>query len=159
MPESIYEQSTHSLDGKATSLADYQGKVALVVNLASFCGLTPQYQGLEALFQELSPKGFVVLGFPCNQFGGQEPGSPEEIQTFCSRNYGVTFPLFEKVEVKGPGQSPIYTILTTDAPAPSWNFTKYLVGKDGRLIQHFAPTVRPDDPELRTAIDKALKRA
>ncbi len=157
MRPSIYELSTHTLDCSPTSLADYQGKVALVVNLASFCGLTPQYQGLEALYQELQGKGLVILGFPCNQFGGQEPGSAEEIQTFCSRNYGVSFPLFEKVEVKGPGQSPVYQRLTTDAPAPSWNFTKYLVGKDGRLIQHFAPTVRPDDPELRAAIDLALK--
>ncbi|HNH47763.1 MAG TPA: glutathione peroxidase [Myxococcota bacterium] len=157
MRASIYELSTHKLDGSPSSLADFQGKVALVVNLASFCGLTPQYQGLEALFQELQGQGFVILGFPCNQFGGQEPGSPEEIQTFCSRNYGVSFPLFQKVEVKGPGQSPVYQRLTADAPVPSWNFTKYLVGKDGRLVQHFAPTVRPDDPELRAAIEAALK--
>jgi len=156
MSESIYDLQVNSLAGKPVALGEFRGSVALVVNLASFCGLTPHYTGLEELYQEFKGRGLVVLGFPCNQFGGQEPGSAEEIQTFCERNYGVSFPLFEKVEVKGAAQSPVYRILTAGGAVPSWNFTKYLVSRQGELLRHFVPTTRPDAPELRAAIEAAL---
>lgn len=155
MSESIYTLTVPRLDGTPQSLAAFEGKVALVVNLASRCGLTPQYAGLEKLYQQLAAQGFVILGFPCNQFGAQEPGSPEQIQQFCSLNYGVTFPLFAKVDVlPGSTQSPVYQILTASGHVPNWNFSKYLVGKDGRVLRFFAPTVAPDAPELLQAIQK-----
>ncbi len=131
--------------------------MTLVVNVASKCGYTPQYEGLEALHKELAPKGFAVLGFPSNDFGGQEPGSAEEIQQFCKLTYGVTFPMFEKTVTKaGPGQSPIYTYLGQTGNLPAWNFSKYLVGKDGKVIAFYPSKVKPDAPELRDAIAKAL---
>lgn len=154
---SFYDLKTASLDGKPADLSSYKGKVTLVVNVASKCGYTPQYEGLEALHKELAPKGFAVLGFPSNDFGGQEPGSAEEIQQFCKLTYGVTFPMFEKTVTKaGPGQSPIYSYLGQTGNLPAWNFSKYLVGKDGKVIAFYPSKVKPDAAELRDAIAKAL---
>ncbi len=156
---SFYSLKTTTLSGKPADLGDYSGKVTLVVNVASQCGFTPQYKGLEALHQELAPKGFSVLGFPSNEFGGQEPGSAEEIQTFCQKNYGVTFPMFSKLVTKpGSDQSPIYALLTKAGDVPSWNFCKYLVGKDGKVIAFFPSKVTPESKELRDAITAALGR-
>src|SRR5262245_38856662 len=158
MPDSLYAFKTQTLQGKPSDLAQYAGKVSLVVNVASQCGYTPQYKGLQALHQELSAKGFNVLGFPSNEFGGQEPGSPEEIQTFCQKNFGVSFPMFGKLATKpGPEQSPIYGFLTKGGQVPNWNFCKYLVGKDGKVVAFFPSKVTPESPELREAIDKALR--
>jgi glutathione peroxidase len=155
---SLYEFKTSTLQGKPSDLGQYAGKVSLVVNVASQCGYTPQYKGLQALHQELSARGFNVLGFPSNEFGGQEPGSPQEIQTFCERNYGVTFPMFGKLATKpGPDQSPIYGFLTKGGQAPNWNFCKYLVGKDGKVAAFFPSKVAPESAELREAIEKALR--
>lgn len=155
---SFYEMKTTTLEGKPVDLKDYAGKVTLVVNVASKCGYTPQYKGLQALYTELAPKGFVILGFPSNDFGGQEPGTAEEIKTFCQMNYGVTFPLFSKVVTKaGPDQSPIYTWLGQTGNLPKWNFSKYLIGKDGKVIGFYPSAVKPDAPELRAAIEQALK--
>ena len=154
---SFYDLKTKSLDGKPADLAAYKGKVSLVVNVASKCGYTPQYEGLEKLHKELQPKGVNVLGFPSNDFGGQEPGTAEEIITFCKATYGVTFPMFEKVVTKaGAGQSPIYGFLGTSGNLPAWNFSKYVIGKDGKIVAFFPSKVTPDAPELRAAIDKAL---
>ena len=158
MSDSFYSLKTTTLQGKPADLGDFKGKVTLVVNVASACGYTPQYKGLQALRTELSGKGFEVLGFPSNEFGGQEPGSAEEIQTFCERNYGVTFPMFSKLATaKGAGQSPVYAFLTEGRPAPNWNFCKYLVGKDGKVIAFYPSKVAPDSKELRDAIDEALR--
>jgi glutathione peroxidase len=154
--ESLYDLKTSNLDGRPVDLGEYCGKVALVVNLASKCGLTPQYEGIEALCRELSPRGFVVLGFPSNDFANQEPGSPEEIREFCTTNYDVTFPLFEKVRVKGSEKSQLYRFLTSAHDEPDWNFTKYLVDHEGRVVQRFAPQTKPDDPELRRKIEALL---
>jgi glutathione peroxidase len=155
--DSFYSLKTSTLAGQPADLGAYAGKVTLVVNVASKCGFTPQYKGLESLYQEYSGKGFTVLGFPSNDFGGQEPGSPEEIRTFCERNYGVTFPMFAKLVTKaGPEQSPIYQFLGKTGDLPSWNFCKYLVGKDGKVIAFFPSKVTPEDKELRGAIDTAL---
>jgi glutathione peroxidase len=154
---SFYDLKTTSLDGKPADLGSYKGKVTLVVNVASKCGYTPQYDGLEKLHKELAPKGFAVLGFPSNDFGGQEPGTAAEIQEFCKLTYGVTFPMFEKSVTKaGPGQSPIYTYLGQTGNLPAWNFSKYLIGKDGKVIAFYPSKVKPDAPELRDAIAKAL---
>ena len=154
---SFYDLKTKSLDGKPADLAAYKGKVSLVVNVASKCGYTPQYDGLEKLHKELQPKGVNVLGFPSNDFGGQEPGTAEEIITFCKATYGVTFPMFEKVVTKaGAGQSPIYGFLGASGNLPAWNFSKYVIGKDGKIVAFFPSKVTPDAPELRAAIDKAL---
>lgn len=154
---SLYDLETRALDGKPAPLSPYRGKVTLVVNTASQCGFTPQYAGLQKLHDELKPKGFSVLGFPSNDFGGQEPGSAQEIATFCQRNYGVSFPMFTKSVTKaGPGQSPIYRFLGATGHLPGWNFSKYVVGKDGRVRAFFPSTVTPDDPQLRKAIDEAL---
>jgi glutathione peroxidase len=154
---SFYDLKTSSLEGKPTDLSAYKGKVTLVVNVASKCGYTPQYDGLEKLHQELASKGFAVLGFPSNDFGGQEPGTAAEIQQFCKLTYGVTFPMFEKSVTKaGPGQSPIYAYLGQTGNLPAWNFSKYLVGKDGKVIAFYPSKVKPDAPELRDAIAKAL---
>ena len=158
MTDSLYALKTTTLQGKPAELSQYKGKVTLVVNVASACGFTPQYKGLQALHAELAGPGFEVLGFPSNEFGGQEPGSPDEIKTFCERNYGVTFPMFAKLVTKpGDGQSPVYAFLTKDKPAPNWNFCKYLVGKDGKVIEFFPSKVAPDAAELRAAIESALK--
>ena len=135
----------------------YGGKVLLIVNTASKCGFTPQYEGLEALQQELSPRGFAVLGFPSNDFKGQEPGTEAQIQEFCTLTYGVKFPMFQKVHVIGPEATPLYQDLTrATGVAPGWNFHKYLVSRDGRVLGQFPSKVKPDDPELRAAIERAL---
>jgi glutathione peroxidase len=154
---SIHAFKVNTLGGEPKDLGSYKGKVLLVVNVASECGYTPQYAGLQKLSEVYQDKGLVVLGFPCNQFGAQEAGSAEQIQAFCSKNYGVTFPLFEKVEVKGTGKAPVYAFLTAAHGEPKWNFHKYLVGKDGKVIKAFPSSVAPDSPELMTAIVAALK--
>ena len=154
---SIYEFSARTLAGHDVSMKQFEGEVLLIVNTASACGFTPQYKGLQHLHEAYAPRGFAVLGFPCNQFGGQEPGTAAQIETFCQKNYGVTFPLFEKLEVKGPGQAPLYQFLTAKFGEPAWNFHKYLVGKDGQVIQAFGSKVAPDSPELKAAIEAALR--
>jgi glutathione peroxidase len=159
---SVFATKIKGLTTGDDALGALNGKVVLVVNVASKCGLTPQYTGLEALQKEFSAKGFSVLGVPCNQFGAQEPGSADEITTFCSTNYGVTFPLTEKIDVNGPGRHPLYEQMSkvTDAEGHSgdirWNFEKFLVGKDGNVIARFSPMVTPEDDALRTAIRNAL---
>ena len=148
-----------TITGVAKSLESYHGRVLLIVNVASQCGLTPQYAGLEKLHEELGAKGLSVLGFPANEFGAQEPGTNAEIQTFCETKFGVKFDMFEKVVVKGAGIHPLFHYLTKDSPFAGdieWNFAKFLVGKDGTVLARFAPTVAPDAPELRAAIEKAL---
>lgn len=148
------------INGKDTSLKAYQGKAILIVNVASKCGYTPQYKSLEATFQKYKDQGLVVLGFPCNQFGGQEPGTNEEIKSFCSANYGVTFPLFDKLDVKGPTQHPLYAALSgKDSQFPGdvkWNFGKFLVGRDGKLIKRWDSKATPDGEEITKAIEAAL---
>jgi glutathione peroxidase len=156
-PMSFFDLKTNTLDGKPADLAQYKGKVVLVVNTASECGFTPQYEGLEKLYEEMKDKGVVVLGFPSNDFGGQEPGKPEEIKKFCTLKFHVQFPMFEKVKTKGEGQSPIYAFLSAKEGAPKWNFHKYLVGKDGQVKKAFKSAVEPDSAELKGAIDAALK--
>jgi glutathione peroxidase len=158
MPASFYAMTTTKLSGEPAELKQYAGKVALVVNTASKCGFTPQYKGLQALYSELSPRGFVILGFPSNDFGGQEPGTADEIKTFCELNYKVTFPMFSKVVTKaGPDQSPIYAWLGQTGNLPKWNFSKYLIDKDGKVVAFFPSNVTPESPELRQAIEAALK--
>ncbi len=157
--DSFYSLKTTTLEGKPADLSQYAGKVTLVVNVASQCGFTPQYKGLEALYKELSPKGFSILGFPSNDFGGQEPGSPEEIRSFCQKNYGVSFPMFSKVVTKaGAQQSPIYTFLGASGHLPAWNFAKYVVGKDGKVAAFFPSDVTPESKQLRDAIDAAIAK-
>jgi glutathione peroxidase len=157
---SFYDLKTKTLDGKPADLAMYKGKVSLVVNVASKCGFTPQYEGLEKLQKDMSGKNFNVLGFPSNDFGGQEPGTAQEIATFCKLTYGVTFPMFEKVVTKaGTDQSPIYSFLGTSGHLPAWNFSKYVIDKDGKIVAFFPSKVTPESPELREAIDKALAAA
>ena len=155
-PMSFHDLSPNRLDGKPEKLSGYQGKVVLVVNTASECGYTPQYAGLEKLHQEYKDKGLVVAGFPSNDFGGQEPGSSEEIKKFCELRFKVTFPMFEKVKTKGEGQSPVYAFLAKDHGEPKWNFHKYVVGKDGQVKAGFPSAVTPDSAELKAAIDSAL---
>jgi glutathione peroxidase len=157
--DSLYQLSTRTLEGQPADLKAYAGKVALVVNVASQCGYTPQYAGLEKLYGELKNRGFVVLGFPSNDFGGQEPGTATEIRQFCSLNYDVSFPLFEKVVTKaGPGQSPVYANLQKQSgELPSWNFAKYLVGKDGKVVKFYKSGVTPEDAGLRKDIEAALR--
>jgi glutathione peroxidase len=160
----IWDAPLHTLQGADATLGDYRGKALLLVNVASKCGLTPQYTALEALHERLAPKGFSVIGFPCNQFGGQEPGTAEQIQTFCSTRYGVTFPLTEKIEVNGAGRHPIYRELTALADATGhagdirWNFEKFVVSADGATITRFGPETLPDDPAVLAAIDAGLPR-
>jgi glutathione peroxidase len=154
---SFYDLTTLSLDGKPGNLAQYKGKVSLVVNVASKCGFTPQYEGLEKLQREMKTKGFTVLGFPSNDFGGQEPGTAQEIATFCRLTYDVTFPMFEKVVTrKGAGQSPVYAFLGATGNLPAWNFSKYVIDKQGKVVAFFPSEVTPEDPALRAAITKAL---
>jgi glutathione peroxidase len=154
---SFYDLKTKTLLGKAGDLAQYRGKVSLVVNVASKCGFTPQYEGLEKLQREMKGKPFNVLGFPSNDFGGQEPGSAQEIATFCRLTYDVTFPMFEKVVTKrGADQSQIYAFLGQSGHLPAWNFSKYVVDKQGKIIAFFPSEVTPADPKLRDAITKAL---
>jgi glutathione peroxidase len=154
----LHSLKVETLEGKPADLANYRGKVLLVVNVASKCGNTPQYAGLESLYKELAPRGLVILGFPSNDFGGQEPGTPAEIEAFCTEKYGVTFPMFAKVQTKlGPEQSPVYAYLgEKTGKLPEWNFAKYLVGKDGKPIKFYASKTKPNDPDLRAAIDGAL---
>jgi len=158
---SIFEHPIHTLRGDESSLSEHEGEALLLVNVASRCGLTPQYTGLEQLQKTYGDRGFSVLGFPCNQFGGQEPGSAEDIETFCSTTYGVTFPMYEKIDVNGPGRHAIYDELTKVADADGrdgdiqWNFEKFLVAPDG-AITRFGPRVTPEDPALVTAIEAAL---
>ncbi|MGC4118385.1 MAG: glutathione peroxidase [Myxococcales bacterium] len=155
---SIHDFTVKTIGGGERTLSEYAGKAVLVVNVASKCGYTPQYEGLEALWKEYQPKGLVVLGFPSNDFMGQEPGTEEEIATFCRVNYGVTFPLFAKGPVKGDEASPLYRYLASAAGEPRWNFYKYLVGKDGKVVSVFSSGVKPDSPELRKAIDEELAK-
>ncbi|HEY1616785.1 MAG TPA: glutathione peroxidase [Streptosporangiaceae bacterium] len=159
---SLYEIPLTTLAGEPSSLGDLAGKTLLVVNVASQCGLTPQYTGLERLHERYAERGFSVVGFPCNQFGAQEPGSAEEIAQFCSTTYGVTFPMFEKIEVNGPGRHPVYDELTALADTEGqagdiqWNFEKFLVGPDGKAIARFRPRTEPDAPEIIEAVEAAL---
>ena len=158
--ESIYDIKLKDIEGKETTLGDYRGKVLLIVNVASRCGYTKQYTGLEAIYQNYRTKGFVVLGFPCNQFGGQEPGSNEEIKQFCSSKYNVTFPLFDKIEVNGDKRHPLYVALAgKNSPFPGdikWNFGKFLIGKDGKILKRFGSSATPESPEVMEAIKAAL---
>jgi glutathione peroxidase len=154
---SLHDLTANTIDKKPQPLSAYKDKVALVVNTASECGYTPQYAGLEKLYEEYKGKGLVVLGFPSNDFGGQEPGTEAEIKTFCSTRFKVTFPMFQKVKTKGEGQSPVYAFLTAKHGDPKWNFHKYLVGKDGKVLAAFPSKVAPESGELRAAIDAALK--
>ena len=154
---SFYDLQTKTLDGKPGNLAQYKGKVSLVVNVASKCGFTPQYEGLEKLQREMKGKNFNVLGFPSNDFGGQEPGTAQEIAQFCKLTYDVTFPMFEKVVTKkGTGQSNVYAFLGQSGNLPAWNFSKYVVDKQGKVVAFFPSAVTPEDPALRAAIAKAL---
>jgi glutathione peroxidase len=146
-------------DGHEKSFSDYRGSVVLVVNVASKCGNTPQYAGLEKLYETYKDQGLVILGFPCNQFGGQEPGTMEEIQQFCTLNYGVTFPILNKVDVKGSDQEPLYAKLTQVEPAGpiTWNFEKFLISKNGEVVERFTPKTKPEDPKVVSSIEQALK--
>jgi glutathione peroxidase len=158
----IYDIPVKTLSGEDSSLGALAGKTLLVVNVASKCGLTPQYATLEALHARLADRGFAVVGFPCNQFGGQEPGTTEEIEEFCSMTYGVTFPMFEKIEVNGEGRHPIYDALTSvpdasgEAGDVQWNFEKFLLAPDGSVAARFRPRTVPDDPEVLAAIEEYL---
>jgi glutathione peroxidase len=162
MSKSIHDIKLNSIGGKPAMLSDYEGQVVLAVNVASKCGFTPQYAGLQAIYEKYSPQGFTVLGFPCNQFHGQEPGSEAQIEQFCQLNYGVSFPLFQKLDVKGGKQHPLYSILTQAADQTGtagdvkWNFEKFLVGKDGRVVKRFRSKIKPEDPELVGAIEELL---
>ncbi len=155
---SIYEFTLNDIDGKPMPLQSLQGKAVLVVNVASQCGYTPQYAGLEALYQKYKDRGFVIVGVPANNFGGQEPGTNQEIKQFCSRKYSVTFPMLAKVSVKGADMTPLYQYLTsTRGGDVKWNFTKFLIGKDGRVVARLEPAVAPDAAELTAAVEKALQ--
>lgn len=183
MPASIYDIPVQKINGEAASLAEFKGKVVLVVNVASKCGLTPQYEGLEALYRRLAPQGLVIAGFPANDFKGQEPGTNDEIQSFCTLNYGVDFPLFSKITVTGPEKHPLYAALIAAQPAaitvnqPTWrekltgwgvptlpepellwNFEKFLVSRKGEVVKRFAPDTAADAPELLEAIESELKK-
>jgi glutathione peroxidase len=154
---SVHEFTLNSIDGRPAPLAAYQGKVVLIVNVASRCGFTPQYAGLEALYEKYIDRGFVILGFPANNFGGQEPGTNEEIKTFCSSKYNVTFPMYSKISVKGDDKAPLYQFLTATGGEIQWNFTKFLVDKNGKVVARFEPKVTPESPEVAEAIEKALR--
>ena len=158
----IYDAEVQALDGSPADLSDYEGKALLIVNVASQCGLTPQYAGLQQLHEQYGDRGFAVLGFPCNQFGAQEPGTSDEIKTFCETNYGVTFPMFSKVEVNGDGRHTLYDQLTAveDAEGQAgdvqWNFEKFLIAPDGEIVARFRPMVTPEDAALVGAIEEQL---
>jgi len=158
--ESIYDIKLKDIDGKDTTLAAYKGKAVLIVNVASNCGYTKQYTGLQALYEKYKDKGLVVLGFPCNQFGGQEPGTNEEIKANCSSKYNVTFPLFDKIDVNGEKRHPLYVKLAgNDSPFPGnikWNFNKFLIGKDGKILNRFDSKVTPESEEMTKAVETAL---
>ena len=154
---SVYDFTLNSIDGKPAPLAGYRGKVLMLVNVASYCGYTPQYQGLEKLYETYKNRGLVVLGFPANNFGQQEPGSNAEIKDFCERTYHVKFPMYAKVSVDGADKTPLYQYLTSAMGGDiQWNFTKFLVSRDGKLLKRFEPAVTPDSPEVIAAIDAAL---
>lgn len=158
----LHDFSARSIDGDKRSFDDLRGKVALVVNVASKCGLTPHYAGLQKLYESYRDRGLEILGFPCNQFAAQEPGSDADVKQFCTLSYGVSFPMFSKVEVNGTDRHPLYTWLTAEAAQPEgagdvkWNFTKFVIGRDGRVAARFAPQTDPAAPELVAAIEKAL---
>ncbi len=156
---SVHDFSLETIDGAPRSLGEFRGKVLLLVNTASECGYTPQYQGLEKLHATYEARGFSVVGFPSNDFGGQEPGSNKEIKAFCTAKFGVTFPMFAKISVKGPAKHPLYAMLIQTPPAGEvkWNFNKFLVGRDGKVIARFESDVTPESSELVAAIDKALR--
>ena len=162
---SIYDFTLKDIDGRDRSLAEFKGQVLLLVNVASKCGFTKQYAGLEKLYQAYKDRGFVVLGFPANNFMGQEPGTEAEIKSFCSLNYGVTFPMFSKISVKGKTIHPLYAYLTDEELHPGsggavgWNFNKFLVGRDGKVLAHYGSRTAPEDPELAAAIEAALQAA
>ncbi|MBV9922404.1 MAG: glutathione peroxidase [Pseudonocardia sp.] len=162
--DAIWTAPIHTLKGQATTLAAFKGKALMLVNVASQCGNTPQYTTLEALQKKYEAKGFTVIGFPCNQFGHQEPGSAEEIQTFCAQNYGITFPMMEKIEVNGDGRHDIYKALTQIADASGhtgdirWNFEKFVLSADGKSITRFAPKTKPDDPSVIASVEAALPK-
>jgi glutathione peroxidase len=157
-----YDHTLEALDGSTLDLAAFRGQPTLIVNVASKCGLTPQYEGLQSLYEQYAGRGLNVVGVPCNQFGEQEPGTPDEIATFCSANYGVTFPLTAKLDVNGPNRHPLYDELTATPDADGkagdvqWNFEKFLVSPDGEILARFRPLTTPDDPELLAAIENAL---
>jgi glutathione peroxidase len=159
---SIYDFTMKTIDGKEQSLGEYRGQALLVVNVASQCGLTPQYQALQALHAEYAPRGFTVLGFPCNQFAGQEPGRDADVKAFCSTRYGVTFPMFSKVEVNGGGRAPLYAWLTGQPTRPDgagdikWNFAKFVVDRTGQVTARFEPKTAPDAPEVKRAVESAV---
>ena len=160
--ETVYDFTPSSINGQPAPLSAWKGKVLLLVNVASKCGYTPQYKALESTYETYKDRGLVIVGFPANNFGGQEPGSNEEIQTFCSRTYNVQFPMMSKISVKGEDQAPLYGFLTKDAnPAVAgdvkWNFTKFLVNRNGKVVARFEPAVTPDSPEVKAAIEKALQ--
>ena len=152
-----------SIMGDERKLSDFEGQVCLIVNVASECGLTPQYDGLQRLYQQFRDRGFEILAFPCNQFGGQEPGSEDEIRSFCEKNYGVEFPMFAKIEVKGEGQDPLYAWLTAEETEPdgagpiAWNFAKFLIDREGRIAARFAPTVEPCSTDVTTRVEALLE--
>ncbi|AHV96090.1 glutathione peroxidase [Paenibacillus sabinae] len=158
---SVYDYQANTLSGQEESLSKYEGKVLLIVNTASKCGFTPQYEGLQKLYDTFKDRGFAVLGFPSNQFASQEPGSSEEIQEFCRLNYGVSFPMYEKIDVNGDNAHPLYKYLTKEAPGAlgsksvKWNFTKFLVDREGRVLKRFAPTTTPEsiEQEIKTVLD------
>jgi glutathione peroxidase len=158
----VHDFTLKTIDGREQPLREYAGKVLVVVNVASKCGLTPHYEGLEALYREYKARGVAVIGVPCNDFGAQEPGTEAEIKTFCQSRYDVSFPMFSKVHVKGSEQDPLFGFLTTQTAGPdaagdiAWNFAKFVVGKDGQVVARFAPTTLPQAPELLAAVDKAL---
>lgn len=154
----IYPLTVNSLSGEPVSLSSYEGKVLLIVNTASKCGFTPQYTGLEELHNKFKDRGFAVLGFPSNDFGAQEPGSADEIASFCSNQYGVTFPMFEKVQVKGEGATPLYALLSRSSGEPKWNFHKYLIDKRGRPVEAWASAVEPLSSEVVSAVERELTR-
>jgi glutathione peroxidase len=162
-PKSIYDFTLPLLNGKDAPLADYKGKVVLVVNVASRCGFTPQYSALESIYEKYRDQGFVIIGFPANNFAGQEPGTNEEIAKFCNGKYNVTFPVYGKISVKGDDQAPLYSFLTKDANPTlagdiKWNFTKFLVDRNGKVVERFEPPVTPDSPEVVSAIEAQLKK-
>lgn len=155
----VHEFTLNDIDGKPVSLAGFKGKVVLIVNVASRCGFTPQYTGLEALYEKYKDQGFVIVGVPANNFGSQEPGTNEEIKTFCTRKCNVSFPMMSKVSVKGDDITPLYKYLTeTKGGDVKWNFTKFLIGKDGQITERFESAVKPDDPALTAAVESALKQ-
>ena len=158
--DSIYNVPLKDIDGNNTSLKPYQGKVLLIVNVASKCGYTPQYKELEAIYEKYKAQGLVVLGFPCNQFHSQEPGSDAEIKQFCTSTYNVTFPMFDKLEVNGPNRHPLYKQLAGEGSPTAgdikWNFTKFLIGRDGKILKRFEPKTKPDAPEVTQSIEAAL---